>query len=192
MPSTWPIDGQATWFASFFSKRGFSRRTARSRFSFIFPWSWPVHRRLQRRVAGIDFEWRITRGPSSASFPATGVPLGRGYIYVLTRRIFMYFFSPPCYILSKRSATWSKRNQEECILHRHVETAALCINYFSVQSLINKKFHRLILFATLLLYAIARLHVIQYSNARISLPLRTWVRSRYRYSIEQGDLRCGQ
>lgn len=83
VPSTWPIDGQATWFASFFSKRGFSRRTARSRFSFIFPWSWPVHRRLQRRVAGIDFEWRITRGPSSASFPATGVPLGRGYIYVL-------------------------------------------------------------------------------------------------------------
>lgn len=29
VPSTWPIDGQATWFASFFSKRGFSRRTAR-------------------------------------------------------------------------------------------------------------------------------------------------------------------
>lgn len=36
------------------------------------------------------------------SFPAAGVPLGRGYIYVLPCRIFMYFFSPPCCILSKR------------------------------------------------------------------------------------------
>lgn len=49
----------------------------------------------------------ISNGASRAAlppplFPATGVPLGRGYIYVLTRRIFIYFFSPPCYILSKR------------------------------------------------------------------------------------------